>query len=181
MNEFHWRSLPYVDAPSHEDRNVRVKYAFAGDITGGSSTNFRNTPIFMAWAHVAGFLPPINCIAELEGADPTPTLTTLCDAVACFQGVERPYLKENNGESVLVYIVTPSVIIEYKASMTCLASARVPKNSVVLAVQVLSKSSLREPPQGVSGSVTRIEAMVADPSDRSLPVDYATRYRKRCW
>ena len=103
MGEYHWRSLPFVDAPTHEDRKACVKYAFSDDITGGNSLNFRNTPIFMAWAHIAGLLPPINLISELETADLTPTLTTLSDSTACFQGIERPHLKENGGESVLTY------------------------------------------------------------------------------
>jgi hypothetical protein len=175
-----WYDPPHVKAPHYENRDDHMTFGVSDDLTGTRSRNFRHTPLFMFWTHIVGQLPPINAIGHLAEADPTPTLLTLYDATACFQGIERPHLKDN-GDSVVVYILKPAVSIEFASSMVCLARAVRPAIPFVLAVQAVLTDALHTPPKGIDGIITRIEAVACDPSDADLPVDYGTRYRRQCW
>lgn len=135
----------------------------------------------MYWAHLCGQLPPINAIKILEKGDLVPTISTLHDATACFQGIERPHLMEDNGDNVVVYILKPDVTIQFASAMACMARALKPAIPFVLTVQVVLAKSLHDCPNGVSGIVTRIEPVACDPENNNLPVDFSTRYRTQCW
>lgn len=176
-----WYDPPTVTGPSHLSKSDRLTLLASDDVTGARSRNFRHTPLFMYWAHIVGRLPPINAIGLLAEGDPTPTLLTLHDAVACFQGVERPHLLEDNGDSVVVYVLKPAVTIEYAASLACLARAVQPAIPFALTVQMVLSEALHIRPRGIDGVITRIEAVGCDANDANLPVEYGTRYRRRCW
>lgn len=181
MPDQKWNQPPLIKAPAHDDRNREIMLGVSDDLTGVRNPNFRNTPLFMVWAHTLGQLPPINAIAKLAESDPTPSLGTLFDATACFQGVDRPYLNEANGENILVYVLKPAVTIEFKADMACSARAVKPAIPFLLTVQVVLATSLHKTIDGVDGLLTRIEPVACDPDDVSLPVGHAERYRTRCW
>ena len=176
-----WYDPPLVTAPSYLDRAKTMTLGISDDLTGARTRNFRHTPLFMFWAHIVGELPPINAIQFLADSDPTPTLLTLHDAVACFQGIQRPHLLEDNGDNVLVYVLRPQVTIEFASSMACLARAVQPAIQFALTVQVVLAEALQNCPTNVDGIITRIEAVACDANDRDLPVEYGTRYRRRCW
>jgi hypothetical protein len=176
-----WYDPPLVSAPSYLDRSQTMTLGISDDMTGARSRNFRHTPLFMFWAHIVGQLPPINAIQLLAESNPTPTLLTLNDARACFQGIQRPHLLEDNGDNVLVYVLRPTVTLEFATSMACLARAVRPAVPFVLTVQVVLADALQNSATHVDGIITRIEAVESDPHEADLPVDYGTRYRRRCW
>jgi hypothetical protein len=181
MSDLKWNQPPLIAAPSYLNPNDTIRLGVSDDITGVRNPNFRNTPLFMIWAHTLATLPPINAIGKLAASDPTPTLCTLFDSTACFQGVDRPYLNEANGENILVYVIKPAVTIEFKADMACVARAVQPAIPFLLTVQVVLATSLHKTIEGVDGLLTRIEPVACDPDDVGLPVGHSERYRKRCW
>jgi len=175
-----WYSPPNVAAPDFRVRERSLILGPSSDLTGDRG-NFRHTPLYMYWAHLVGQLPPINAIHLLAENDPQPTLCTLHDATACFQGIERAHLREDQGESVLTYVLCPEVTIEFASAMACMARSIEPAIPWVLTVQVVLKDSLQNPPIGLDGVITRLEAVASDSTDSTLPVDHGTRYRRRCW
>jgi hypothetical protein len=179
--EGHWSRPPNIEAPCYSDRSKTVRYGISDDLTGARTRNFRHTPLFMVWAHLLGELPPINAIGKLAESEITPTLSTLADATACFQGVQRPHSKEANGDNVLTYVLKPRVTIEFASDMACLARSVSPPVAFALTVQVVLAETLHDEVKGVSGLVTRIEPVACDLDDPALPVEYRDRYRTRCW
>lgn len=177
----HWLELPRVEAPAPGSRDETISLSISDVFLNANSNAKRRTPIFQAWAHIVGQLPPINNVGKLASSTVSPTLCTLDDAVACFQGVNRPYVDEADGASVLIYVLNPLVSISYEPSMLCLAKAvRVPK-STVLTVQVKMVDSLREPVVGVSGVVTRLEFVSSSADHPTLPKGFEKRYARSLW
>jgi hypothetical protein len=181
MPETCWYDPPLVSAPHYEDRSRTMTLGVSDDMTGARSRNFRHTPLWMFWTHIVGQLPPINAVGLLAESDPTPTIQTLADATACFQGIQRPHLLEDNGDNVLVYVLRPAVTIEFASAMACMARAIRPVVPFVLTVQAVLADALQVPATHVDGIITRIEAVASDPNERDLPIDHGTRYRRRCW
>ncbi len=176
-----WYSPPNIDAPDFRDRGQRICLGVSDDITGRRTPHCRKTPLFMVWAHAIGRLPPIHAISQLEASSPTPTLLSLDDATACFLGIKRPHLREDNGDNVVTYVLKPTVSIEFSSSMACLARAVMPPTPFVITMQVVLNQSLQEQRDHVAGIITRVEPMGCDLMDPTLPVEYQTRYGTRCW
>jgi hypothetical protein len=181
LPDYKWNNPPVVQAPCHTDKSVSVNYEASDDLIGRRGPNCLYTPIYMYWAHLCGKLPPINAIAKLAEGSMLPTLSTLADSTACFQGIERPHLKEDNGDNVITYILKPEVTIEFASAMACMARALKPTVPFVLTVQAVLAKSLQECPNGITGRITRIEPVNCDSDNDKLPVDYQTRYREQCW
>lgn len=161
-------------------------------------TSRRISPIFWIWAHVVGELPPINNISRFHQVEVVPSLTTLEESIACFQGVQRPYDDEEHGETVLIYVLNPSVSIDRDVNLVCPAKAvKVPSNTC-LTVQVKPTNALHssqialdsgsvmrsirpEDAEIIHGVVTRLE-FISGAGDRPvLPKKYEERYHRRLW
>lgn len=170
-----------MQAPCHSDRSIIVKYEASDDLIGRRGPQFLYTPIYMYWAHLCGQLPPINAIQKLAEGSMIPTLCTLADATACFQGIERPHLKDDNGDNVVTYILKPAISIEFASAMACMARAMKPPVPFVLTVQAVLAKSLQQCSNEISGLITRIEPVNCDSGNDNLPVDYQSRYRMQCW
>jgi hypothetical protein len=177
----HWLKFPQISAPDPENRNKLVSYRISENWVECNAAALRRTPIFQAWAHVVGQLPPINNIDKLEETTFTPTLTTLVDSIACFRGVKRPYDEQANGESIVVYVLNPEITIQYRPDMACVAEAvEVPRKST-LTVQVKPRNSLLSEDSIVAGEITRVEFLFAEGLVSRLPSDYRDRYIDRLW
>lgn len=87
----HWLKPPLVTAPHPDDKTKTATYAISEHFTYCNAAVSRLSPIFQ--------------VARLGRGVVIPTLTTLADSVACFRGVKRPYDDEENGESVVVYVL----------------------------------------------------------------------------
>jgi hypothetical protein len=180
--ERHWLRPPLVPAPAAQDFDKPAIYEISPSFLQSHAGIFRRTPIFQVWTHLVGELPPINNVSRLAKGALVPTLTTLDDSVACFEGVNRPYCEEANGESVLVYILRPEVSIAYEPDMACLAKAvRVPAKTV-LTVQVQPRKTLQTAADNVDGIVTRLEFVSCGEEDGLiLPQRHSDRYGKLLW
>jgi hypothetical protein len=178
----HWLRPPVVAAPAPENRGRTAFYVVSDHYLDCHGTAFRHSPVFWAWAHVVGDLPPINNIGRVNRGPDVPTLTTLEDSVACFRGVKRPYDEEAAGESILVYILNPTVTLEYVWDLVCLAkSKRVPSNTC-LTVQVKPlKQPLRKDNRDIEGVVTRLEFVPGNGGEPALPKKFEDRYGDRLW
>jgi hypothetical protein len=182
MSGTHWLTLPTVAGPAPEDRSRTAYYVVSDHYLDCHGTTFRRSPVFWAWAHVVGELPPINNIQRVDRGIDVPTLMTLEDSVACFRGVKRPYDDEAAGESVLIYVLNPEVTLEYVWDLVCLAqSKRVPDNTC-LTVQVKPlKSPLPGQNGEIEGVVTRLEFVSGDGGEPILPKGFEDRYIERLW
>lgn len=176
-----WLAFPNIGAPSPQDPNRHLNYAVSDTFIERNASNHRNTPILQMWTHVLGQLPPINNISKVSNSGLVPTLQTLNDAVACFEGINRPHDNENNGQSVLVYILTPTVSIQFEPNMVCQARSIEVPPMTVLTVQVRPAASLQAVDQGINGIVTRLEFVLADEADPRLPKAFGTRYTRMFW
>jgi hypothetical protein len=177
----HWLEFPPVNAPSPDDPNKMLVCKISQNFVSGNAFIARRSPIFQIWAHVVGELPPIAHVDMIANQSPTTTLCKLTDAVACFRGVKRPYDSEGNGESILVYVLTPTASIAYHPSMTCLARVvEVPANTV-LTVQMRPSSTLQTPEQGIDGIITRVEFVSSSEGGSPFPAHHESRYDHLLW
>lgn len=198
MTNRHWLRPPFVLAPSPYNRGKLVRFEISETFLRTLVTSRRISPIYWVWAHVVGELPPINNISRLLQVDVMPSLTTLEQSIACFRGVKRPYDDEEEGKSVLVYVLNPTVSIDRDVNLVCPAKAvKVPSNTC-LTVQIkptpaLQKSKsdlnsqltrsfdLTEDAEAVHGVVTRLE-FISGTGDRPvMPKRYEERYHRRLW
>jgi hypothetical protein len=179
----HWLHPPLVAAPAPEDRNRIAYYVVSDHYLDCHGSVLRHSPVFWAWAHVVGELPPINNISRVDRGPDVPTLTTLDDSVACFRGVKRPYDDEPAGESILVYVLNPEVTLEYVWDLVCVAkSVRVPSNTcLTVQVKPLKKTPLRRENRDVEGVVTRLEFVSGDGGEPTLPKRFEDRYIEQLW
>lgn len=146
-----WRRPPSIVAPCHSDRSIMVRYKISDDLTGARRSNWRKSPLYLVWAHLVGSLPPLANVSAVERDEIKPTICTLNDAIACFQGVNRPHLMEDEGESVLVYVLKISGTLEYAVRMTCPIRAVPFPDAAVLTVQVRLRETLQDSCSGLDG------------------------------
>ncbi len=197
MTDRHWLRPPPVLAPSPHDRGRLVRFEISQTMVRTLVTARRVTPIYWVWAHVVGELPPINNVSRLLQVAVVPSLTTLEQSIACFQGVARPYDDEKDGESVLVYVLNPTVSLDLDPNLVCSAKAvKVPTNTC-LTVQVrptdalqnsqsalnsmLTRSLDTEDDGAIRGVVTRLEFIPGSGDRPVLPKKYEARYHRRLW
>jgi len=173
-----WKTFEPIDVPGLND-GARLRLTVSQEFIDRHFEISRLTPIFQMNAHIYGRLPDINLISQVEKSEPTTQLTTLDDAIACFEGIERPHDDEQNGDTVLVYVMRPDVTIERKQSMACQASAAVPPKSSVLTVLVRTNLDLHDGDGAIDGSITRLEWVVA--GNDGLPKSHETRYARQHW
>jgi hypothetical protein len=176
-----WRSPPHVNAPAHDDRTKTAIYSISDDLTGANRANIVRTTLYQIWVHLHGVVPPLNNAGVIRTRAPAPTLSTLADATACFQGIRRPHLTEDDGNSVLVYVLKPMATVEFYPDMVAPIRGVAFPDSAVLTVQVCLKNALQNVVQGVDGLVTKLEMVAASASDKSLPLNFDSRYAKRNW
>ena len=176
-----WLTFPTVSAPNTKLGSDNFNFVVSDIFIKRNEVNNRNTPILQMWAHVIGQLPPIVNIGKVADASVTPTLLTLNNATACFGGIKRPHDDEENGHSVLVYVLNPKVSIQFEPSMTCQARSVVVPPNAVLTVQVRPSFSGQALEQGVHGIVTRLEFVINDENEPLLPNGYKGRYEQEFW
>lgn len=177
----HWLSPPNIVAPSPDDQSKRILLGISQEFVDRNAAVFRRTPVYQIWTHLVGELPPINNVSRLMDGDLPPTITTLNESVACFRGVNRPYDDEENGDSVLVYVLNPSVTVAYLGDLACMARAvKVPANTA-LTVQVRLRKSLQTAGDNIHGTVTRLEFVAGSGGQIILPAEHSERYAKLLW
>lgn len=177
----HWLDLPIVEAPSAEDRTKLARYSVSTSLIEGYGGINRNTPLYQIWAHLVGQVPPINNIARVMRGEIRPSLTTLRDTVACCAGIKRPHDDEEDGKSVLIYVLNPSVTLIHYPDLVCVASVKKVPSNTVLTVQVRPQETLHSDQSQLNGVITRLEFVSSDPGNPRFPVDFETRYAQLLW
>jgi len=176
-----WLSFDNVIAPSPRGLDQTDTFAISYAFVGKNTSNNRCTPIFQLWAHVLGTLPPINNISKLSEGELNPSLTTLHDSIACFSGICRPHDDEQDGASVLVYVLNPEVSVKFQPSMVCQATAIKVPSKTVLTVQVRPEWAGQPNEDGVNGVITRLEFVTSSDEDPQLPRGFEERYQQQLW
>ena len=152
----HWTEFDTFSAPNPKEGADPLRLSLSPELISLNENVQKATVLYQAWCHLLKALPPINNIGRIEKTKPSVSLTSLHDAVACFAGVQRPHDDEKNGQSVLIYVLNPTISLEYSPSMVCLARAvEVPSNSV-LTVQVRPNFPVNDGNDGVNGLVPRV-------------------------
>ena len=177
----HWLSFPNVDAPSAEDRNKKVRYTVSEDFVQRNFEMGRCSLIFQLWTHVVGELPPIGDLNRLGSRLLAPAITTLGDCVACFRGVRPRYYDEEEGDSLLVYVLNPATTVVYERTLAyTIAGANVPSDAC-LTVHVRPVRFLQNNDEAVRGVITRLEFIHGEGAKPLLPKGYSTRYSREHW
>lgn len=166
-----------VEAPS-KDKDRMLRFGISKEFVDTNLAVRKLTPIYQLHAHDLGQLPPINLVSELK---PAPELTTLKDSLALFEGVKRPHVDENDGASVLVYVLKPKITIEWAATMKVMAQTVFPPTNSTFTALVRTDLELQDKQGPIHGLVTRVEWTLTNSPDLFLPKNYDTRYDTRHW
>jgi hypothetical protein len=174
-----WLRLPKtVQAASPEDSGVTCLYRLAtGDIIKLALAGRREL-ILECWSMVYGSPPPVPGCSHRNSRIPG-ELTSLADAHALFQGIERPMADDDDGCNVLAYTLKPRFFYEYDSDMISVAKKSAVPDDVVFVVYVrLDAPGVHGMTKGV---ITHWNFVESDKDKRDLPANYATRYRMRRW
>ena len=176
----HWKTFEPFTAPGRV-RSDRLRFTVSQEFVDTHFQIHKLTPLFQASTHLYARLPEVNLIRLVAASVPPPVLTTLDDAYACFEGIQRPHDDEDNGDSVLVYVLRPPVTVEWHQSMACSVRAVAPPTKTVLTVLVRTNKTLHDDAGALDGCVTRLEWVFADGEQILLPKGADVRYTRRHW
>lgn len=160
-----------------------VKLAISGDFGPARRPdgNWLRTPVYQVWLHLLGQLPPFPnaSVAERDGVELS--YTTLDQATACFRGLERPHGMEDNGDSVIVYVLGITGTVQYHARMTAPIRGVPVRQGTVLTVQARQNDSDHKVNGDLYATITKLELVRADATNPNLPARFGSRYRTQCW
>lgn len=179
--KFPWANIPNIDAPHPENKSPIRLGVSRPFIIGNLRKNVR-TPIYQAWAHLAGKVPPVPNVEFLLQKGTLPSLTTLNDAYACFKGVSRPHGSEWDGASVYTYLIKVGVTVRFvHTPPVSVPATHKLDDDLSLAIYVTAGEGLQSLGESVWGTALRVELVETLPEDSSLPVDHESRYDERLW
>lgn len=173
--------LPLLSAPSPDDPDKMIKVRVSDATLYRLYTANRKTALWQAWAHLTGQLPPIPNTAAIRPMVPHGSFDPLEGARACFRGIRRPHREEQDGDSVVVYIINPTHTLSWDVSMVCRAKVTRAPSGTVMAVYMRMQDSLHPPMDGISGIITGWEFIPCDTSVVTLPEDFEQRYSLELW
>jgi len=109
---------PLVPSPSPEDPTKTsifgVSPSFLHSHAGLSCVELRSSKCGpTSWENCLR----LTIVSRLTESGLAPSLTTLNDSVACFRGVKRPYDEEDDGRSILIYVLEPEASIVFEPDM----------------------------------------------------------------
>lgn len=137
--------------------------------------------MYQAWFHLTGEWPPTPNLSEVTGGTAKPG--TLADSTACFRGVKRPYLTEDDGASVFVYILKPesTLVFDPRPPVRRPVIKMLDSDLLLAAYVRLADRPVVQGGEPVVGFVTRLETIEGGPAEPGLPLDYLERYENRVW
>lgn len=178
----------YVLGRSPVDKQSPIGYRLSTqDIRKALSKN-RRQPAYDMWACVVGQIPPQTGASLVLPDGGTAVLQGVGNAYACFRGILRPLANDGDGFDVFAFVHNPRYTYKYEPSMgSCVKLVEVPNDLVYVTHMKLDypegrpygKDWLEKAP--VQGIITHGGFVEVDPGDPSLPVNYASRFRKRMW
>ena len=170
-----------VLAPSPADRSQLCAFQVARNDSIKAARAGRREPAFEFWSIVVGVAPPVPGALH-RNANVPGELTQLSKAHACFRGIKRPLAEDDDGDSVVAYVLRPAFFYQYDPNMVSVAwKVPVPRGLLFIVYVRLFEAST-EPPAGTMGIVTHWGFVEADKADPRLPINYRiARYRTRLW
>jgi hypothetical protein len=182
IEKFPWANLPPVIAPHPTERGQQVRLQVSREFIVGNLRKNNRTPIYQAWAHLAGCVPPVPNIAFLHKLGVAPSLSTLENAHACFRGVERPLGNDLNGTTVYIYLLKVGVTIRFdNAPPVSVPAVHRLDDDLVFAIYVQEVAGLHVAGESLWGTALKIELIETEPPDHALPIDHCDRYDERLW
>jgi hypothetical protein len=181
-----WLDFPAtIGAPSPFDKTCLCSFRIGREDTLKAARAGRRQPAFQLWSVVIGKAPPVPNVTWHKNFPSDAGLTRLGEAHACFKGLQRPLAEDDDGSSVLAYILKPRFYYAfdsgYDGAMVCVARKLVAADDLVFAAYI----RLDEPCGGAGispkGVLTHWGFVEADANDPELPVNYRSRYEKRLW
>lgn len=167
---------PTVRAKSPESPDLSVDLALASGDAVKLARIGRRQLTFEMWSVILGVEPPVPGVGN-RNRNIAGQLSSLMDAHALFQGIERPLAEDDEGADVIAYVIKPKFIYENSPNMVSVAlKVPVPQDVVFVAYARLAQAET-----GIRGTLTHWHFVEADPKDPLLPVDFSTRYRTRLW
>ena len=173
--------LPQVKVPSPDDPDTLIKATVSESTLYRLYTSQRKTALWQAWAHLSGQLPPIPNTSAIRSMVPHGSFDSTEHARACFRGIKRPHREEQDGDSVVVYILNPTHTLAWDVSMVCRAKVVRAPSDTVMAVYMRMQDSLHPPIDGITGIITGWEFIPCDASAVTLPEGFEGRYGKELW
>jgi len=174
-----WLKFPdRVAAPAPSDRTIGCELGIAQNDVRKLALAGRRQAAFELWSVVLGQAPPVPGVAQRNNPQPD-DLTSLIDAHACFQGIQRPLAEDDNGENVIAYVLRPHYYYEYDPTMVSVASkVPVPRDVVYV---VYARMHTTTGANKKIGTVTHWGFVESDPKALFLPINHSSRYRNRLW
>jgi hypothetical protein len=181
LSRIAWLDFPAIDIIDPIDGEKTIRASISDETIHRLYRANRKTAIWQAWAHLVGELPPIPNISIIRGAVPKGGFCGPLLANACFKGVKRPYCDDEDGGSILVYILKPSFTLAMQTSLVCVAKAQAAPRGTVLAVYVRCQETLHPRHGKVSGTITGWEFIPAVSEAEALPDKHRERYGAELW
>ncbi|MEL6819962.1 MAG: hypothetical protein AAFP80_15050 [Pseudomonadota bacterium] len=183
-----WRNPPKtVIGRSPFERDRMHSYRVASGDASKAVVSGRRQPLLELWWFVFGKLPPIHLPPSITDQAVVEKGHGIGSAKASFRGIKRPVGDDDRGYDYIAFVTNPTAVLEYKPSMSGIASlTAMPRDVVHLTFVKLdfpdgrNYSTIR-PELPCNGIVTHWELAECAPKDPTLPLDYKTRFRKRYW
>lgn len=169
------------------DRTWIMSYRVAEGDTKKQLVAGRRQPLFDLWWQVHGLLPPV------PGSNRYENLARRSDvgisrAHACFRGIMRPAGADARGFDFVAFVTKPTVGFQYEPSMSCVIRPFEIATDLVFVTYARLDfpqgrgygSDIEKMPK-TDGVITHWHLVEADPNDPTMPIDHATRFRRRMW
>jgi len=180
-----WLNFPaMIDAPSPFNKKLSCSFRISREDTLKAVRAGRRQPAFQLWSVVIGKPPPVPNV-DAKNFPAGAGLTKLSEAHACFKGLNRPLAEDDDGSSVLAYVLKPRFFYvfdsDYEGAMVCVARKEAVSDDLVFAAYVRLDEPCRNAGASPKGVLTHWGFVEADTSHPELPVNHGSRYEKRLW
>lgn len=182
LNQAPWLQFPeQVEACSPCNRNKTVYWRI--DPTAAHADyriNIKQTA-FDLWSQIIGIAPPVPGVREQMAKHGVKRLVSLCDAHACYLGVNRPVGEDDKGANVLAFVCKPKCCFAYEPTMSGVAKVQILPPDVVFVIYVRLDAEYLENAESYAGVVTHWSIVESDTEDSMTPRDAKQRFSRQLW
>ena len=172
-----WLDLPQtIAARSPFDKAEACAVRVGKEDAVKAASARRRQPIYDFWSALNGEPPRVPNAKSLDGSG----LTRLIDAHACFRGIRRPCAEDDDGAQFAAYVLKPTYLFGYVASMKCVAERREVPDDLVFVAYVRLDAPCAPGPGSSMGCLTHWQFVEADATGL-LPIEFSERYGERFW
>jgi len=172
---------PVVTARSPDGEREQVRLEISAATIQKIVQAGLKVPLFQAWAHLVGEMPPVNNVFKLRAEHPEARIRTIAQASTIFRGVRRPCGLNGTGDDVYIYVVETPETVCWRSDMACVVGISPCPPSTVLTVYVRRSGTLQPQDPSVWGIISKWEFVGASPEQPHLPIDFDNRYDEQLW